>query len=89
MGLVLWAVVLAGCRGGSSMSVGLVAGLPSLVGGGVAIVFWFWFVVGVGLRPAPFGVLGGRCALGCLVCRVYLHGVCYRNYYKRSTRKGL
>ena len=52
MGLVLWAVVLAGCRGGSSMSVGLVAGLPSLVGGGVAIVFWFWFVVGVGLGPA-------------------------------------
>ena len=38
--------------GGSSMSVGLVAGLPSLVGGGVAIVFWFWFVVGVGLGPA-------------------------------------
>ena len=24
--------------------------------------------VRVGLRPAPFGVLGGRCALGCLVC---------------------
>ena len=27
--------------------------------------------VRVGLRPAPFGVLGGRCALGCLVCRVF------------------